>query len=101
MQTSQTYDRIMVFVLTTLEEFKTEEEISWEVNVDADVSLVGDNAVIDSRSLVQLLIAVEDFVDEEFHANFDWTSDRAMSQKHSPFRTPRTITELALEGVES
>ena len=96
-QAAADYDSVLRFILETLESFKNDNEVDIQVSIDKDVSLIGDGAIIDSRSLVVLLIAVEDFLDEEYGAQFDWSSDKAMSGKSSPFRTPTTLAEFAVQ----
>ena len=97
MATQTTQDCVLDHLLETLQSLKSREEIVDVATLDGDVRLIGDGAVIDSRSLVELLIGLEDFIEEEYGAKFDWTSDRAMSAKHSPFRTPRTLAAFAVE----
>lgn len=62
-------------------------------SLSRDTPLLGAGAVIRSRELVELLLAVEDFVESDFNAQFDWTSDRAMSTTESAFRTVGTLTD--------
>ncbi len=82
--------------METLEEMKKEREISEAVAISGSVPLVGDEAIIDSRSLVELLIALEEFIGDEYGTDFDWSSDRAMSARNSPFRSPQALAEFAV-----
>ena len=52
-----------------------------------DVPLLGTNAAIRSRELVELLLAVEDSLERDFGKSFDWSSDQAMSAANSRYRT--------------
>jgi hypothetical protein len=52
-----------------------------------DARLLGCDAVLNSRELVELLLALEEFADEKLGVKFDWTSDSAMSEARSAFRT--------------
>ena len=96
MRTETVQGRILGFLMETLEEMKKESEICEDVTISGSVPLVGDEAIVDSRSLVELLIALEEFIGDEYHADFDWSSDRAMSAKNSPFRTPQALAEFAI-----
>jgi hypothetical protein len=53
--------------------------------------LIGSTAEIKSRQLVELLLAVEDFAADRLGKTFDWTSDSAMSEARSIFRTVETL----------
>jgi hypothetical protein len=52
-----------------------------------DSALIGERAEVASRGFVELLLATEDFANERLRIEFDWTSDSAMSEAHSRFRT--------------
>ena len=57
------------------------------VTVVGETQLVGPTAAIKSRALVEALLALEEFAEEHLGVEFDWTSDAAMSQSRSIFRT--------------
>ena len=97
MPSQSVLDRIWQFILDTLESLRERGEISKEVRIEKDARLIGDDAIIDSRSLVELLLALEEFIDEEYGAAFDWSSDRAMSAKNSPFQTPCALADFAAQ----
>jgi hypothetical protein len=54
--------------------------------------LVGAGRVVDSADLVMLLIAAEEYAREELGAEFDWTSDSAMSEARSVLRSIATLS---------
>jgi acyl carrier protein len=55
--------------------------------------LVGAGRVVDSADLVMLLIAAEEYAREELGAEFDWTSDSAMSEARSVLRSIATLSK--------
>ncbi len=57
-----------------------------DVSVDENTPLIGSTRIIKSRALVELCLALEDYA-EELGFEFDWTSEAAMSQSRSIFRT--------------
>ena len=62
------------------------------VEVCKDTPLVGINSIIDSMSLVQLCLALEEKA-TDYGFEFDWTSEKAMSSVNSVFRTPETLCQ--------
>jgi hypothetical protein len=40
---------------------------------------------------------LEDHIDATYGRAFDWSNDRAMSAKRSPFRTPGALADFAIE----
>ena len=96
MQANANHDRILEFLLEYLNDFQHRMEISQELALQSDVPLIGEGGVIDSHSLVELLIALEEFIEDQYSAKFDWTTDRAMSAKLSPFRTPQSLADFAV-----
>ncbi len=64
-----------------------------EGEITADTGLIGPNRVVDSADLVMLLLAAEDFARETLSAEFDWTSDSAMSEARSNLRSVGTLAQ--------
>lgn len=66
--------------------------------IGPDTALIGPQACVSSRELVELLLAIEDFVVQQ-GGEFDWTSDSAMSAARSAFRTVATLAELVARSL--
>lgn len=60
--------------------------------LDEATSLIGKQAVLDSLALVTLIVDLEQRIEEEHDLVLTLADDRAMSQKHSPFRTVGALT---------
>ncbi len=60
--------------------------------IDTTTSLIGKQAVLDSLALVTLIVDLEQRIEEEYDIALTLADDRAMSQKHSPFRTVGALT---------
>jgi hypothetical protein len=56
-------------------------------------ALIGGETVLNSRGLVELLVALEEFSEDKLHVQFDWTSDSAMSTKRSVYRTVGSLAD--------
>jgi acyl carrier protein len=61
--------------------------------VSPNTVLVGTGRVVDSADLVMLLIAAEEYAKDELGANFDWTSDSAMSEARSVLRSVQSLSK--------
>jgi len=55
--------------------------------------LIGSGTVLNSRGLVELLVALEEFSEEKLQVHFDWTSDSAMSTNRSVYRTVASLAD--------
>lgn len=55
--------------------------------------MFGRDSPLDSTALVSLLVDVEQQVNEACNTRIVIADDRAMSQKHSPFRTIGSLAE--------
>ena len=67
-------------------------------SIRADTQLIGDG-VVDSMSLVNLCLRLEDIAEEQGF-EFDWVSEDAMSKSKSMFRTVERLTEEFLYQKE-
>ncbi|MBF0623197.1 MAG: acyl carrier protein [Magnetococcales bacterium] len=63
------------------------------VPLTPDTPLVGRNSPFKSRQLVELLVGLEEFCDEQLGFEFDWTSDSALSEQRSVYRSVGSLAE--------
>ena len=73
-------------LIKEITEFLIDADIP-EVDITNDLKLLGDESIVESRELVEILLIVEDFLDENFDVEFDWSSSNAMSSASSNFRS--------------
>jgi len=68
-----------------------------------ETRLIGSKSVLDSLGLVTLVVDIEQRVEQEYGCYVPLTDERAMSQTHSPFRSPLTLADylsrLLIESV--
>ncbi len=60
---------------------------------EPDTKLFGGDSNIDSLGLVNLIVSVESNINETFNLSISLADEKAMSQKHSPFRTVETLAD--------
>ena len=70
--------------------------ISKNKNINLKSNLIGSSSFIDSMTLVQLCIALEDY-SNKLNFQFDWTSEKTMSRSHSIFRSVDTLVKEFLK----
>jgi hypothetical protein len=62
-----------------------------------EVVLFGQNGSLDSLNLVTFLVGVEGRIEDQTGRTVRLVSEKAMSRKHSPFRTLRSLAEYVEE----
>jgi len=91
MNSSDVCQEIIKFV-----KIKLEEEGIDDIEVNSDSSLIGDGGIIDSMGIVELCLFLEDKAqDNDFE--FDWTSDSAMSNSRSMFKSIQSLADTFVE----
>ena len=63
--------------------------------------LMGNESKLDSLGLVSLLITVEQYIEDEFDKNITIADERAMSEKNSPFRTIKTLSDYIEKLIDN
>ena len=59
----------------------------------SETKLFGSNSKLDSLGLVSFIVVVEQNIDDEFSVSLTLADERAMSLKHSPFRTIGSLAD--------
>jgi acyl carrier protein len=65
-----------------------------------DTRLIGRKGLLDSMGLVTLIVDVEQRLEEEYDLVVVLADERAMSQKHSPFRSVGSLADYICQLVE-
>ncbi|WP_192455409.1 hypothetical protein [Acinetobacter oleivorans] len=63
------------------------------LNLNEDTILYGENGQLDSMSLVTLIAEIEDRVEDTYQKNIILASEKAMSQRNSPFRSINALVD--------
>jgi acyl carrier protein len=77
---------------TINEELPKNEKISKSI----ETNLYGKNGNLDSLALVNLIVAVEEKIEDEFGTAITLADERAMSQSKSPFKSIGSLTNYIL-----
>jgi acyl carrier protein len=68
--------------------------------VGEDTRLIGREAALDSLGLVSVIVEVEQRLEERYRLTLILADERAMSQRHSPFRSVRSLTDYICQRLE-
>lgn len=82
-------------IVDVLEEYKVGSDLPIEINGEETI-LFGSNSVLDSFSLVAVIVEIEDKIHQITNQEIILSDEKAMSQKNSPFRTIGTLSEYIL-----
>lgn len=87
-----TKESIEVIILNALSNINEERGPDEKLTIDLDTRLFGTDAVLDSLSLVSVIVDVETAVSERVGRDICLTDDRAISQETSPFSDVNTLS---------
>lgn len=86
-------------VFRALRSLNEELDADKRVPIAMDTRLFGPNALLDSLSLVSVIVDVESGVADEFGKAVSLTDDHAMSQPVSPFSDVATLTDYIVRQL--
>jgi D-alanine--poly(phosphoribitol) ligase subunit 2 len=97
-------DVLQEILFPAVEEAKRSIDSAVSLTASADAPLFGDGG-LDSMGLVRFIIMVEERIEDRTQIALTLASDKAMSQKSSPFKTLGTLAHyigecLAEEGFD-
>jgi hypothetical protein len=88
---------IQDIILTALNNLNEERGPDEQLQVGLDTRLFGADAVLDSLSLVSVIVDVEAAISDAAGRDVSLTDDRAMSQEVSPFTDVNALTAYVLQ----
>ena len=86
--------------------FKSVEEINKTLDEDQQLELstetvlLGKDGNIDSITLVNLIVTIEESIEDELNVEITLVDEKALSQKESPFRTIGTLIDYIAQVVK-
>lgn len=84
----------------TVEEL-TAQGLDAPSEIGPDTRLFGKDGLLDSMALVSMVMSLEQEIAEQFGAEIALADDKALSQKHSPFRTVGSLVAYANGEIEA
>ncbi len=89
-------ESIQSTIFNALKSINEERGPEEQILINADTRLFGTDAVLDSLSLVSVIVDVEAAISDASGREISLTDDRAMSQAVSPFSDVSTLTHYIL-----
>ena len=78
-------------IITSVKEINEQLPQEQQLEQSTKTVLFGKDGKLDSLGLVTLLVIIEQNIEDEFDVSITIADERAMSQKHSPFRTIESL----------
>ena len=85
--------RILDIIYKAIEDLKSESNVDICIEKSLETKLIGADGNLDSLSLVSLLIIIEQKLEDEFDKTITIADERAMSQKNSPFKSVKSLSD--------
>jgi acyl carrier protein len=93
-------DTVASLVMSNLHEVLAQKDQPLPDLANGTVNLIGRQAVLDSLSLVTLIVDLEQRLEEEYGVSLILVDEHAMSQRSSPFRTSQSLTDYICRLIE-
>jgi acyl carrier protein len=85
--------RILEAIYNAIEQVNRDNPDGAPVRKDLATALYGSASDLDSLGLINLVVAVEQQIEQDFHVAITLADDRALSQQTSPFSTVQTLAD--------
>ncbi len=89
-----TRNKVLETLYTAIEDFNRQMPPEQRLEKSTDAPLYGRDAPLDSLSLVNLIVASERRIRENFGVGITLADEHAMSQKRSPFRSVGALADF-------
>lgn len=90
-------DTVLSLIYKALNVLNEERDEDNQIPVGPDTLLFGSDSLLDSLSLVSVIVDIETEVSDEFGRVVSLSDDRAMSRDPAPFTSVQTLKDYILE----
>ena len=91
---------LIELITNLLRELGEDPDIRLPDRLDADTVLLGDEGCLDSLALVLLVVGLEEAIEDQYDEIVKLADEKAFSQKHSPYRTIRSLADFAAKVIK-
>ena len=86
-------DLIIKNIYNSIKEIIESMDVKISLEKGIETTLFGNTGKLNSLGLINLIVSVEQNIEDEFDVILSLANDRALSQKHSPFRTVGSLAD--------
>lgn len=94
-------DQLAEIVIRQAVQTVTDQGADAPTGVTRDTALFGPTGLLDSVGLVSLVLAIEQDISDLLGVSVSLADEKALSQRHSPFRTIGTLVDYAAREIEA
>ena len=87
-------------IIKFLEEF-LKEELEETIELSLDSKLFGGGGPLDSMALVNLIVDLEEFIQDDYGKTITLADEKAMSRRTSPFSRVKDLIDYIYEKLNS
>ncbi|MEE9372609.1 MAG: hypothetical protein V3V00_06105 [Saprospiraceae bacterium] len=84
-------------VIATIQDVVDSFSDAENVKIDENSELFGKNSIIDSMTLVSIIVDIEELFSDKYNKEICLTDDRAMTREQSPFDSVKTLIDYIEE----
>ena len=96
-----TKEELTSLIKTQVQSYNENLDEQVDLSAGADSVLFGEGGVLTSVDFVTLVLDIEEAVEDATGQSITLADERAMSQKHSPFRTVGTLADYIAGLLEA
>ena len=93
------HQQLSAIIKEAIDELNSLRQDQPPVDFAEQTPLYGADSPLDSVDLVNLLIAIEEKLEDELDVNLVIANEKALSMKHSPFQSIRTLHDYLAEEL--
>ena len=90
-------NKVYAVVCNVIDEINEQHPDNPKIKTEPENVLFGIGGALDSLGLVNLIVAIEQSIEDEFDINISLANEKAMSQRSSPFRTIDSLTKYIVQ----
>ena len=94
-------EAVTQIIFNAIDEINEQRSDDKKLEKSLDIAIYGQSGALDSLSLVNFIVSIEDKLIETFDVTLTLADEKAMSQKNSPFSTISNLVEYIIERLTS
>jgi acyl carrier protein len=92
-------NELIEVIIKVVNELGEQDDVELPPNLGSDTPLFGEAGFLDSMSLVSLVVAVEQAIEDKYGKSVSLANEKALSRQNSPYKSIGSLAEYAAEEL--
>ena len=92
--------KLVPVIIELLRDLQDQYDTDQKIDLNPDTIIYGEQGFLDSTGLVNLILSLEEFIEEQYDIEISLADEKAFSISYNPFRTVKVLADYCQSRIQ-